>query len=472
MSVSAKERKKDAHMGPGDSFPVGPAGQHLAAAWDLAGHADNPDEVRAHIIAFAREHGLMDHLPETAKKQLAKKALFGVLAAKAKGEDLRALFDMAWHHEQMEGDHSEQVRLVSFAHAHGLTHMLPDAAHGMLHDIGIPHNHEGMDVPSADGDGDTEPVGAGHVHTVSKAFASPSAVVQKAWETEDGSTYIEGWISTPDRDLQKDITRPEAFLTSIDGYFAAGAPLSCEHNTDDFPVGHVQKAAIVKDGQILKAVEHPTDSADFEHFPNSGSGVYGRAKLTEQRTGFAVKAGNIRSFSWIGAPSKATPLPGGGRDFQEINPWVETTVSAYPVNQRAVMLAAKADSTATQGDSMDFDMNKMVAELKAALAPATETETVAKADFEAFQTAIRAEIATAIQGMKDSVETVSKAFVEASREGAGRKAVTDALTIDSDPVAFLIQKAGSTAGTDALDLDEKALVGKLTKEALLQGMNA
>src|SRR5579859_6808622 len=65
MSISEAQRKKDPHAGPGDSFPLD--AEHLASAWDLAGHAANPEKVRANIIAFAKRHNLEEHLPETAR---------------------------------------------------------------------------------------------------------------------------------------------------------------------------------------------------------------------------------------------------------------------------------------------------------------------------------------------------------------------------------------------------------------------
>src|SRR5437868_1858445 len=106
-SVSAAERKRDYHAGPHGSFPIGPAGQHLQAAWDLAGHAADSEAVRRKILAFAHEHGLTDHLPETAKKHLK-----GMTAKKATSDAVRQLFDLAWHHETMENDRHQQVRLA------------------------------------------------------------------------------------------------------------------------------------------------------------------------------------------------------------------------------------------------------------------------------------------------------------------------------------------------------------------------
>lgn len=337
MSISKEQRDKDPHAGPGDSFPLDR--EHLHSAWDLSGHAADPSAVRRNIIAFAKRHGMTDLLPATAhewNKGMAKKAfdlLQLAVAFKAKTSDVESLLQLSWEHESMEGDTPEKRQLVRWAHDHGMSHLLPGDSHSLMHDMGIPHNHEGV----ANDDNGM------HTHLVSKAMVSESTV-QKAWEA-DGKTYIEGWISTPERDLQGDIVEPEAFIPSMDRYFRVGAPLSSEHNIRKLPVGHVQKAAVVRDGNILKSANHPDEpNVEFEHFPATGSGIWGRAVITEAETGTAIKAGNVRGFSWIGDPVKKTPLPGKGSVFHEVNPWNETTVAAYPINQGAAVMAVKAGS--------------------------------------------------------------------------------------------------------------------------------
>lgn len=53
--------------GPHESFPIEEPGD-VTDAWDLAGHADNPDAVRRHIISIARRKGpeFVARLPKTA----------------------------------------------------------------------------------------------------------------------------------------------------------------------------------------------------------------------------------------------------------------------------------------------------------------------------------------------------------------------------------------------------------------------
>jgi hypothetical protein len=167
------------------------------------------------------------------------------------------------------------------------------------------------------------------------AEVTKSMMIQKSWSDGDGRTLIEGWISTEAQDLQKDIAPPEAFLGAVDGYMALGAPLTSEHQTKNYPVGHMQRVAMVRNGQILKAGTHPVDPADFEYFPASGTGVYGRGVIDDPIASAQVAKGNVRGFSWIGMVRTAVKLPGGGLRFTKIEPWRESTITAFPVNQAA-----------------------------------------------------------------------------------------------------------------------------------------
>lgn len=70
---TSEERKKLAEgaikgefAGPNRSFPIASC-EDVADAWRLAGHADNPDEIRRNIIKIAKKYGWVDCLPETAK---------------------------------------------------------------------------------------------------------------------------------------------------------------------------------------------------------------------------------------------------------------------------------------------------------------------------------------------------------------------------------------------------------------------
>jgi hypothetical protein len=180
---------------------------------------------------------------------------------------------------------------------------------------------------------------------VQKAYLIP---IEKAWTDENGDTHIEGWISKPGPDLERDAVEPEAFKGAMDEYFALGAPLTTQHQMlptpergvfTRYPVGHIQKAAIVRDGQILASAVHPTDPADFQHFPGNGTGVYGRATLTDPTAAIQVAKGNVRGFSWVGR-ALAKPLPGGRHQFVEILHWRESTIAAFPIHPGANIVAA------------------------------------------------------------------------------------------------------------------------------------
>jgi hypothetical protein len=169
---------------------------------------------------------------------------------------------------------------------------------------------------------------------VSKGVVSKSLYIAKAW-WNDGKTFIEGWISTEDRDTEKDIVPPECFLDSMKGYFDRRAPLSSNHAMKSYPVGHLQKSILVRDGNVLASFSHPTDPADFEHFPSVGTGWYARGRVTDLDAAKSVTDGNVGAFSWVGKVSKATPLPDGGHKFIEVSPLLEATIAAYPINPQA-----------------------------------------------------------------------------------------------------------------------------------------
>ena len=140
MSISAAQRKKDPHAGPGDSFPLD--ADHLKAAWDLAGHAANPAAVRAKVLAFARAHNMMDRLPKEAQEHAKH-------TTRSRRPPLRTSPGIPQHVER--GDDWQHRHMVQVAHDRGLVKHLPPEAHGMLHDMGLAHEHEGMTNQTDDG---------------------------------------------------------------------------------------------------------------------------------------------------------------------------------------------------------------------------------------------------------------------------------------------------------------------------------
>lgn len=337
-SMSAEQRAKDPHAGPGESFPLDAA--HVRSAWDLAGHAADPAKVRAHILAWAERTKNMDKLPYSVQ-EVAKAAPVDV----SKADKTAALLNMCLEHEQQEGDTYQEGQLIQWAQMHGMADALPESAHQTMHKRAMPHDH---------GDGKES-----HTHAVMKA-AEPTVVstseavckarpaevatdldIVKSWMDADGTVHFEGWQSTPDKDRDKDIVPPECFAGAIDDYAAACMPLSSEHNLKSYPVGHLQKAALVRDGNVFKSAVHPTDPAEFEHFPATGTGVFVRGVITEPSDARTIAKGNVGGMSWVGRLKRYVPLPGGGREYVEVYPWQETTLSAYPINPKAVVVAAE-----------------------------------------------------------------------------------------------------------------------------------
>lgn len=172
-------------------------------------------------------------------------------------------------------------------------------------------------------------------------------LITKAYPQPDGSVSIEGWISTPLQDMEKDIIEPEAFAgTGFQSYFEHGAPISSNHDTTGYPVGHMVKGVLVRNGVVIQSENHPDyPDVKFTSFDGFGTGWYGRGIIHEKRAADYITKGMMRSFSWIGKPTNWEDLPDGGRHFKSrgaINPLLEATVTAYPINQAAVLRIAKA----------------------------------------------------------------------------------------------------------------------------------
>lgn len=423
-SVLKKERDAaDAYAGPDKSYPLYADGKHLAAAWDLAGRADDPAEVRRKILAFAKAHNLMHLLPlsaqhaagvmEVTRKAFADgewpdidektlTALLGRPAAAAaqpivesvqKAEAnmsnvtdvdadgdtaddtdvaaddarddaaLKQLLEMALNHEVGEGDIPQFERLREFARANGLGALLPDTPPPAASPAAPVQKAEPTSEPVAKAAA-PEPQApkapeVGQIVTLDDGDGIPvakSMLVTKSWsDPRSGDVYIEGWVSTEARDQQKDIVPPEAFSSALPEYMARYAPLTTEHRLypnirkgqlEQYPVGHMQRIALVRDGQVLQEAVHPTDPAEFEHFPGFGTGAYGRGVINDSQAANQVVKGNMAGFSWIGRLKEYEVLPDGGKRYTRIDPMMETTLSAFPVNPTARLVAqGRAKST-------------------------------------------------------------------------------------------------------------------------------
>jgi hypothetical protein len=328
-----------------------------------------------------------------------------------------------------------------------------------MHDHGIAHNHEGVENDEH----------GMHTHTMKKAFnpISKQGLIVKSWETND-TAFVEGWLSTPSLDLEKDITEPESFTNSIDGYFSRRAPLSIEHGTKTIPIGHLQKAAIVRDGSVLKSAVHPTDPAEFEHFPGSGDGVWVRAAINEESGISAIKKGNVGGFSFIANGSEFERIPGGRYRYTKLDPWIESTVAAYPINPNAVIAVAKAYGLQPLETPKETTM-----ELEELLKLAAEKIASEKPEPVAVKAVTAEDIAGLFAQFEQKIEAkleekVQKALPVRS-EGTGRAGIVETPSDprESDPLKYIVQKA---AKPDEFDQTDKELVSALTLKALLDGM--
>lgn len=467
-SVPAAERKHDYHAGPGDSFPLDPAGTRLRAAWDLAGHAANPDEVRRKIINFAREHGLMDKLPQAALDW--HKSQSGNLSRKAKAEDMRDVLRYAFNQiPSYEPD--EQRRFIEAVQNRGNAHLLPDEAHGFMHMHNMPHIHDGEDNEM-------------HTHMVQKAFnpvAKEFAAVKSFRSGEGEPLVIEGWLSTPDPDLEKDIVQPESFTKSIKSYFRRRAPLSYEHKTDRIPAGHLQRGAIVRDGQIITQATHPSDPHSFEHFEESmaetgtRTGVYVRGVITNEMVGKSVERGDMGSFSYIANVTKFRYLPGGGREFLEQDPWLESTVAAYPVNQNAVITVAKAYGLVEESmPNWETKLDELLAGLDEP-APEPVVKDLSAEDLKSVLSEFKTQIADEFsKKVEERVGVqVEKALTTMRGESNGRRGNTNQPpSADDSPLQYVVHKARSVKSDSELSDQDKNLIAGITREYLMRGMKA
>ena len=181
---------------------------------------------------------------------------------------------------------------------------------------------------------------------ISKSVGIGHTGAMKAVVQTDGTVRVEGWISTPNRDIEGDILEPDAFIgDALSDYMRRGAPMSMEHNTNALPVGYLTKSVVVKNGLILQSEENPDHPGTNFHYFSGGSGWYGSGVIYDKEAARHVTLGSVKSFSWIGMPKTWENLPGKGRHFKmagSINPLLETTITAYPVNTTATMRIAKS----------------------------------------------------------------------------------------------------------------------------------
>ena len=186
---------------------------------------------------------------------------------------------------------------------------------------------------------------AGKPIPISKSITFKDGLAVKSFIKDDGTVGFEGWISTPDQDTEKDILEPEAFWDGLQRYMKRGAPVSTEHNMKGFPVGYLTKSTLMRDGKPFQEEYNPKQSFDGYRYLDGGTGWYAAGVVYDQQAAMGVVKGTVNSFSWVGFPVKWENIAGGGKRFKEagsINPLVEATLTAYPINTAATMRIAKA----------------------------------------------------------------------------------------------------------------------------------
>lgn len=192
-------------------------------------------------------------------------------------------------------------------------------------------------------------------------------LITKAYQ-QGNDVAIEGWVSTPMRDLEKDILEPEAFSgEALAGYFQRGAPISTEHDTKGYPVGVMVRSSLVREGQVFQEeTNQKRQDADttYRYFDQHGTGWYGKGLIYDDKAKKGVLGGAVGAFSWIGMPRLWDDLPDGGKRFKTkgaINPLLEATITAYPINQAAIMRIAKAHGyTGEVKKSYKLDINAVI----------------------------------------------------------------------------------------------------------------
>lgn len=303
--------------------------------------------------------------------------------------------------------------------------------------------------------------------------------VRKAWIAE-GVLYREGWFSTNSLDRQKDITEPEAFAPVLKSYFDRSAPVSSTHDLKSYPIGHLQRGALLRDGKVFQEQVHPTDPAEFSDLPSTGTGFYARLAVNDPIATHQVSKGNIGGCSFIAYASRMEKLPGGGNRYLEFDELLETTIAAFPVNPQAVLKVAKAFGYNPEKEPTEMTPEQIQAMIDAAILAAKPADApavpVVKAEVPAsltpeMLTSALATMSTTILTSVDSKLLEVKKASDFSREGTGRlgQINTPEDARDADPLAYIVKKAESG---EALTLEDKDLIAELTLHVLRDGMHS
>ena len=115
-----------------------------------------------------------------------------------------------------------------------------------------------------------------------------------------------------------------------------------------------------------------------------------------------------------------------------------------------------------------MDLEAMLADqISKAVAGAIPADTANKNDVQAAIDALKAELPALVKA------AVAEAAPELDRQGVGSRNMVGSepeLTLDSDPVNFLLKKAGSVKSTDEWTDAEKAVINGIWNRYMTQGM--
>lgn len=143
---------------------------------------------------------------------------------------------------------------------------------------------------------------------------------------EDGSMFIEGFASTPEKDSYDDIVKPEAFSECMETYMKKPLIL-LQHNWDKI-IGNVVEYRIEKKGLFVKA-----------RIMNDLDGTYNLIKeglLNTFSIGFVPTAWNITD-----SIEKTSEETHSVREITKLDLW-EISVVTFPANKGAIFSLAKS----------------------------------------------------------------------------------------------------------------------------------
>jgi hypothetical protein len=293
-----------------------------------------------------------------------------------------------------------------------------------------------------------------------------SIQLTKAWG--DTVAFYEGWLSKDSVDEDRHIIDPEAFSSAMDSYFERRAPVSFIHDGGKrLPAGHLQKAAIIKEGQVIKSASHPTDPADFEALPSTGNGVYVRGIANNPDVALALKSGNVGGLSFQ-AMATGEKRADGTKYFgpNSISFWKESTVAPYPKNPDAAILLTKANTENQMDETklaalLESKFNEFLEKAKPSTPPAPSTPPV---NVEELITKAKEELTKSFEEKLEKAQTLTRGE-PAQQKGSITPSNTP--STDRNLITELLEKAEKK---EPYTEDDMFVLERLTFKALSDGL--